>query len=212
MPGRQLGRGIRERTCRLKSVPETSAHQWFSRSWSAWSTSGWVAFGGNYPRSPRRLLAYLGSHREPVLGVQPTDALGVHTPAFSSWHHDQPSIPEPHPARRQLSQPHQQRILWRSPAPVDQRLAGDFHQPRRPTPAQSADRLGPPPELTPPVRLQSFFCTISCRTCRSSERSATRRFIRRLKLLEEENRRLKQLVADLSLDKVMLQDVLRKKL
>ena len=36
--------------------------------------------------------------------------------------------------------------------------------------------------------------------------------IRRLKLLEEENRRLKQLVADLSLDKVMLQDVLAKKL
>ena len=35
---------------------------------------------------------------------------------------------------------------------------------------------------------------------------------RQLKLLEEENRRLKQLVADLSLDKVMLQDVLRKKL
>jgi putative transposase len=36
--------------------------------------------------------------------------------------------------------------------------------------------------------------------------------IKRLKLLEEENRRLKQLVADLSLDKVMLQDVLAKKL
>ena len=36
--------------------------------------------------------------------------------------------------------------------------------------------------------------------------------IRRLKLLEEENRRLKQLVADLSLDKLMLQDVLQKKL
>jgi putative transposase len=34
--------------------------------------------------------------------------------------------------------------------------------------------------------------------------------IRRLKLLEEENRRLKQLVADLSLDKLMLQDVLQK--
>jgi putative transposase len=29
-------------------------------------------------------------------------------------------------------------------------------------------------------------------------------------LLEEENRRLKQLVADLNLDKVMLQDVLQK--
>jgi putative transposase len=35
--------------------------------------------------------------------------------------------------------------------------------------------------------------------------------VRRLKLLEEENRTLKQLVADLSLDKQMLQEVLRKK-
>jgi putative transposase len=34
--------------------------------------------------------------------------------------------------------------------------------------------------------------------------------IRRLRLLEEENRRLKQLVADFSLDKLMLQDVLQK--
>ena len=36
--------------------------------------------------------------------------------------------------------------------------------------------------------------------------------LRRLKQLEEENRKLKQLVADLSLDKKMLQDVLSKKL
>ena len=35
--------------------------------------------------------------------------------------------------------------------------------------------------------------------------------LRRLKVLEEENRKLRQLVADLSLDKQMLQDVLRKK-
>ena len=35
---------------------------------------------------------------------------------------------------------------------------------------------------------------------------------RRLKMLEEENRQLKKLVADLSLDKQMLQDVLSKKL
>ena len=34
--------------------------------------------------------------------------------------------------------------------------------------------------------------------------------IRRLKQLEEENTRLKRLVADLSLDKTMLQDMLRK--
>ena len=36
--------------------------------------------------------------------------------------------------------------------------------------------------------------------------------VRRLRILEEENRKLKQLVADLSLDKKMLQDVLSKKL
>ena len=36
--------------------------------------------------------------------------------------------------------------------------------------------------------------------------------LRRLRQLEEENRKLKQLVADLSLDKVMLQDVLSNKL
>ena len=35
--------------------------------------------------------------------------------------------------------------------------------------------------------------------------------IKRLRQLEEENTRLKKLVADLSLDKVMLQDVLSKK-
>jgi putative transposase len=36
--------------------------------------------------------------------------------------------------------------------------------------------------------------------------------VRRLKQLEDENRRLKQMVADLSLDKHMLQDVLSRKL
>jgi len=35
--------------------------------------------------------------------------------------------------------------------------------------------------------------------------------VRRLRQLEEENRRLKQMVADLSLDKHMLQEVLSKK-
>ncbi len=36
--------------------------------------------------------------------------------------------------------------------------------------------------------------------------------VRQMKQLQEENRRLKQLVAELRLDKTMLQDVLRKKL
>jgi putative transposase len=35
--------------------------------------------------------------------------------------------------------------------------------------------------------------------------------LKRLKIIEEENRKLKQLVAELSLDKRMLQDVLSKK-
>ena len=35
--------------------------------------------------------------------------------------------------------------------------------------------------------------------------------MKKLRQLEEENRKLKQLVADLSLDKIMLQDVLTKK-
>ena len=36
--------------------------------------------------------------------------------------------------------------------------------------------------------------------------------MKRLKSLEEENTRLKRLVADLSLDKAMLQDVIKRKL
>ena len=36
--------------------------------------------------------------------------------------------------------------------------------------------------------------------------------VRKLRQLEEENRRIKRLVADLSLDKEMLQEVIRKKL
>lgn len=36
--------------------------------------------------------------------------------------------------------------------------------------------------------------------------------LRRMKLLEDENRKLKRLVADLSLDKHMLQEVIKKKL
>jgi len=36
--------------------------------------------------------------------------------------------------------------------------------------------------------------------------------LRRLRQLEEENRQLKQLVADFSLDKAMLQEVISKKL
>lgn len=36
--------------------------------------------------------------------------------------------------------------------------------------------------------------------------------VRRLKQLEDENKRLKQMVADLSLDRHMLQEVVRKKL
>jgi putative transposase len=36
--------------------------------------------------------------------------------------------------------------------------------------------------------------------------------VKKLRALEEENRQLKRLVADLSLDKAMLQDVIKRKL
>ena len=49
-------------------------------------------------------------------------------------------------------------------------------------------------------------------TCRYRSRRDPRAELRRLRTLEEENSKLKQLVADLSLDKKMLQDVLSKKL
>jgi putative transposase len=63
--------------------------------------------------------------------------------------------------------------------------------------------------------------TEGCRTLRVSDQTFSRwkrKFagmgvteLRRLRQQEEENRKLKQLVADLTLDKHMLQEVLRKK-
>ena len=52
-------------------------------------------------------------------------------------------------------------------------------------------------------RPQTFFATTACGIGPSE--------LRRLRQLEEENRRLKQIVADLSLDKAMLQAVVAKK-
>nr|GAJ37999.1 hypothetical protein BDOA9_0206170 [Bradyrhizobium sp. DOA9] len=43
-------------------------------------------------------------------------------------------------------------------------------------------------------------------------RRATARRMRRLKQLEDENAKLKKLVADLSLEKEMLEDLIRRKL
>ena len=51
----------------------------------------------------------------------------------------------------------------------------------------------------------------SCTGGRSRSRAWGEGEIRRLKQLEEENAKLKRLVADLSLDKTMLQDVLGRK-
>jgi putative transposase len=48
--------------------------------------------------------------------------------------------------------------------------------------------------------------------CRKMNVSEPTFYLRHLKQLEDENRRLKRLVADLTLDKQMLQDVLSKKL
>jgi len=74
------------------------------------------------------------------------------------------------------------------------------------------------PEL--PSRPQHLFQEVHCRAVfEQTFYSWKKKFaglgvaeLRKLKTLEEENRKLKQLVADLSLDKKMLQDVLSKKL
>ena len=81
------------------------------------------------------------------------------------------------------------------------------------SPEQVASGLCQPEEGTPVAEV--------CRKMGISEQTFYRwrkRFqgmgvaeVRRLRVLEEENRKLRQLVADLSLDKQMLQDVLRKK-
>lgn len=52
---------------------------------------------------------------------------------------------------------------------------------------------------------QTFYC------CKKKFAGMGVAEIRRLKQLEEENRHLKTLVADLALDKTMLQDVIRRK-
>ena len=56
-------------------------------------------------------------------------------------------------------------------------------------------------------RLRRHFCN-----CRKKYAGLPPSELKRLKHFEEENQRLKKLVADLSLDMVMLQDVVTKKL
>src|SRR5580704_2035433 len=128
-----------------------------------------------YARSPRQLLAYFGPHREPILGIESIDPLGIYPPAFSAQDHRQPSITEAHPARRQLAQPHPQSVLSRPSAPIYEGLSSDLHQPRRTASAQCEHFLCPLPERAPLTGLYSFFCTISCRMWRSRDRSATSR-------------------------------------
>src|SRR5271155_2199232 len=87
----------------------------------------------------------------------------------------QPAIAEPSPARRQLAKPHAQGVLGRPPTAVDQSLARDLHQPRRPAFAQREHGLRPLSQLAPATGPYNFFGTISGRMCRSSDRSAPSR-------------------------------------
>jgi hypothetical protein len=122
------------------------------------------------------LRTLLRTHRKFILGVEPVDALEVYPPAFSPQDHGQPPVPKTHPARCQLAQAHAQSVLGRSSAPVSQSLLRViFISPaaRRPLSAKTA--WVQRPQLAPPSGLYSFFCTISCRMWRSSERSATSR-------------------------------------
>ena len=60
-------------------------------------------------------------------------------------------------------------------------------------------------------RFNLVFSSRSCLSSRASPGSMLPSEARELKQLRDENTKLKRLVADLSLDKVMLQDVIQKK-
>ena len=68
--------------------------------------------------SARGLRAVLGPHRQPFVRIQSIDPFGVHLPALPSQQHRESPIPEAYSARRQLSQPHAQRLLRITATPI----------------------------------------------------------------------------------------------
>ena len=95
-------------------------------------------------------------------------------------------------------------------------LVGGRHDCSRYSPDQDAFGLRHAEEGTPVSEVCSKMA--SARKPSTAEKKWRQKFqgmgvaeVRHLQILEEENRKLRQLVADLSLDKQMLQGVLRKK-
>src|SRR6185503_16266804 len=117
-----------------------------------------------------------GPHHQTLFRVQPIDPLRVHPPPIPSQQHRESSIAETHPARGHLSQTYLQRLLRITMPLIPQRGPRHRQQPRDPALTDLIGRLRPAGQHTPVPRPYSFFRTISCSRCRSSERSATSRF------------------------------------
>lgn len=142
------------------------------------------------------------------LVVEPVNAFGVDLSAFPPQQDRQPSITIANVRRSQLAQTPSQALLFFLSALVQQRAPRQFYQPRSATRADPVCRLRPPRQSASLARFQSFFETIY--TWRSRYGGLEVNEAQGLKALDDENRRLKTLVADLSLDKEVLKAVIRK--
>jgi len=111
-----------------------------------------------------------------LLGIEPIDPLRVHFPALALQQHRQPTIPIANATAGQLPQSHPQRFLRIAMMLVTQRCPMHRNQLRDMPLTELMGLLRPLRQFARRPGPQSFFATISCRTCRSSERSATSRF------------------------------------
>ncbi len=149
-------------------------------SGNAWNSSVMDDRGGSAADTNFGLfgVALLSPHDQTLFRVQAVDAFGVHLPALAAEQHRQAPIAVAHVGGGQFFQLPPQRQLRVLAAAIALARPHHPHQPCCPTLTDAVGQLHPLRQLASQPRLQSFFETISCRICRSSDKSATRRFSR----------------------------------
>ena len=126
---------------------------------------------------------------QPLEAIQPTDALPIHHPAFSTQEHPDAQEPESRPGVRELADPHPQRGLVLRAAAAIPRRPTELRQMTGPHAADGEGHLDPAGQLAALCGPQTFFRSASDRMCLSSERSATRRFSRPFSSSSDRSRR-----------------------
>src|SRR5206468_7842999 len=110
--------------------------------------------------------------------IEPTHALAIHAPAFTTQQHPDAQTPEPWARVGDLANSYPQRgLIPRSTAPIPRGPT----EPRQPTGPHAADlerSLKPSGQLPTARGRHAFFRSASDNMCLSSVRSATRRFSR----------------------------------